>query len=321
MTRLDFLKGFGAAAAFAAAPKAIAGAAKTVARPRLDPNLTLLFSDSHVNGHLDWEQQYQRKALEDTVRRILALDPLPARAIHFGDVAYLWGHKEDYAVSKEQLKPLTDLGIKLTIGMGNHDRRSAFLETFPEYVKNTKIPGRVVSVVDAGAVDFIMLDGLQGRDDRKPKEMGPGGGAFCQDQQDWLMAELPKWKKPVFVCSHWGVGGIKIGNEKLHKFLIRNPMVAGYIYGHDHIWRKGMVHESWTSPRILKTLCLPSAGHWGDIGFALMRVADGTAKVTLRQHDFYFPRPDPQEPGENRELWRRNVEDNQGLACTFTLPT
>jgi len=131
------------------------------------------------------------------------------------------------------------------------------------------------------------------------------------------MAELPKWRKPVFLCSHWGVGGLKIGSESFHKFLIKNPMVAGYIHGHDHIWRKGMVHESFTSPRILKTLCLPSTGHWGDIGFALMRVTGGRAKVSLHQHDFYFPRPDPQEPGENRELWRLNTEDNQGLACTL----
>jgi len=179
MTRLDFLKNFGAAAVFAIAPKAFANTAKMVSKPRLDPNLTLLFSDSHVNGHLDEFQQYQRTSLEDTVRRILALDPLPARAIHFGDIAYLWGHKEDYALTKKLLKPLTDLGIELTLGMGNHDRRSAFLESFPEYAKTTKIPGRIVSVVDAGAVDFIMLDGLRGKDDRKRNEKGPGGGAFC----------------------------------------------------------------------------------------------------------------------------------------------
>ncbi len=317
MTRLDFLRGFGAAATLAAAPGTLVAA---VPRPRLDPNLTLLFSDSHVNGHQEAYPQYESKSLADVVKRVLALDPLPARAIHFGDLAYLWGHKEDYAHARDLLKPLVDAGIKLTIGMGNHDRRSAFLESFPEYAETTKIPGRIVSVVDAGAVDFIMLDGLMGADDRGPKDMGPGGGALCRAQQDWLAAELPKWRKPVFVCSHWPVGGLRIGNGKMHKFLIRQPMVAGYIHGHDHRWRKDVEWESWSSPRLLKTLCLPSTGHWGDIGFALLRTEGSLAKVALRQHDFYFPCPDPHEPGENRALRRFNVEENRGLSCSFTLP-
>lgn len=72
------MKDFGVAAVFATSPKAFANTAKAVAKPRRNPNLPLLFSDRHMNGHLDEFQQYQRIALEDTVRRILALDPLSA---------------------------------------------------------------------------------------------------------------------------------------------------------------------------------------------------------------------------------------------------
>ena len=319
VTRRDFLKGLCAtAAAAAAAPRAFA---EVVARPRLDPNLVLLFSDSHVNGHLDAYEQHEAGALKNVVEKILQLDPLPARAIHFGDLAYLWGHKEDYALAKELLKPLVDAGIQLTVGMGNHDRRSTFLETYPEYAETTKIPGRIVSVVDAGAVDFIMLDGLMGSDDRAPKDMGPGGGELCLAQRDWLAAELPKWPKPVFVCSHWNVADLKLGDKKLYKFLISCPMVAGYIYGHHHRWRRDFTHENWSGPRIMRTLCLPSTGHWGDIGFALMRVGADTATVSLRQHDFYFPDPAPKKPGANRALWAQMLRENQGQTCTFTLPS
>ena len=317
LTRRNFLK-LGAVTALAAAvPRAFA---KVVARPRLDPNLVLLFSDSHVNGHFDAYRQDERESLTDTLARILQLDPLPAYAVHFGDTSYLWGHKEDYELVRRLLKPLEDLGVRLTIGMGNHDRRSAFLEVFPEYAATTKIPGRIVSVADAGAVDFIMLDGLVGADERAGDDGGPGGGKLCRDQQDWLMAALPEWKKPVFVCSHWAAAGLNVGDRKLHEFLIDCPMTTGYIHGHHHRWRKDFAHRSWTSPKILKTLCLPATGHWGDIGFALMRIDGDTATVSLHQHDFYFPGPAPQEPGENREMWRYNTVENKGATCTFTLP-
>ena len=94
----------------------------------------------------------------ETVAEILKLDPLPSRAVVFGDLAWLWGNKMDYQCSAPYLKMLEDAGIPVTVGMGNHDRRSTFLEVHPRYAKTTKIPGRIVSVVDAGAVDFLMLE-------------------------------------------------------------------------------------------------------------------------------------------------------------------
>ncbi len=320
MDRRGFLKSCCATAFALAAGRTAKGMGVAFSMPRLDPDLTLFLSDIHINGHLDKYMQHERPSLMKIVAEIAKLDPLPKCAICFGDLAYLWGHKEDYALARELLKPITDLGIELTIAMGNHDRRSAFLEVYPEYAKSTKIPGRIVSVVDADAVDFVLLDGLMGTDDRRPDDCGPGGCSLDAAQSEWFVDALSKFAKPVFVCSHWGVGGIQVCGKKLSKMLIDNPMVAGYIHGHDHYWRKGIVGESWTSPRILKTLCLPSTGHWGDIGYALMRVDGGVATVSLRQNDFWFPEPTPEKPGANRELWRRNTEENQGLTCAFTLP-
>lgn len=337
VTRRDFLKFLGAggaAMAFGSAKCEMQSAEDANAQlctshsalrtRRLDPDLTILFSDCHVNGVHDESNPslpvYQAERLERAVAQMLALDPLPARAVCFGDLSYLWGLKEDYELGARLLKPLADAGIALTIGMGNHDRRSTFLEVFPDYAKTTKIPGKIVSVVDAGAVDFIMLDGLQGSDTRGERDMGPGNGAFCKDQQDWLMAELPKWKKPVFVCSHWGMGGLRVGNKSLHKFLIDMPTVAGYIHGHDHLWKMGFAHESWKSPRLMKSLCLPSTGHWGDIGWTLMRTDAAAAKVELKIDDWYFPRPDPLLPGANKAQWRLNLEEKRGQTCSFALP-
>ena len=237
----------------------------------------------------------------------------------FGDLAWLWGNKMDYACSALYLKLLEDAGIPVTICMGNHDRRSTFLEVHPKYAQTTKVPGRIVSVVDAGAVDFLMLDGLQGTDDRGPKDMGPVPGALSKDQQDWVMDALPKWKKPVFVCSHFPVHELKAGGKPLDKLLIASPKVAGYIHGHDHRWYTRFMRKGWAYTQIKRTLCLPSTGHWGDIGYALMRTEGDKATVSLRQRDFYYPRPEPMDPTD-REIWQIVVRENQGLSCTFPLP-
>ncbi len=283
-----------------------------------DPDLTVLLSDIHVNGQKEGDV-YQRGKFADTVAEILRMDPLPARALVFGDLAWLWGNKLDYQCSAPMLKLLEDAGIEVTIGMGNHDRRSTFLEVHPKYAQTTKVPGRIVSVVDAGAVDFLMLDGLQGADDRGAKDMGPVPGALSKDQQDWALDALPKWKKPVFVCSHFPVEDLTAGGKPFSRLLMVSPNVAGYIHGHNHRWYTRYMRVGWSSTTIKRTLGLPSTGHWGDIGYALFRTGGGRATVSLRQRDFYYPKPVPMDPGDV-DIWRVITQDNQGLSCTFPLP-
>lgn len=309
MTRRNFMKGFAACAAFAATPEAFAQAV----RLRHDPDLTALISDCHINGRPGVFEQYQPEELAKTIAEILRLDPLPARAVFFGDLARMGGCVEDYRLAREVLKPMSDAGIRLYLGMGNHDSVRPFLEVFPEYEKLTSIPGEIVLTVDAGAVDFVMLDILAG--DREKD-----GSCISKAQQDWLAEALPKWKKPVFVCSHYAAGAVKVQGKRLHELLLASPMSAGYIHGHDHRWRRDVMWQGWTSPRVVKTLCLPSTGHWGDIGWALMRTGGGRAKVSLYQRDFWFPIKDSPEPGADHEMWRLNTAENQGATCTFTLP-
>ena len=113
---------------------------------------------------------------------------------------------------------------------------------------------------------------------------------------------------------------VKVHGKRLHELMLASPMTAGYIHGHDHRWRRDVVWQGWTSPRLVKTLCLPSTGHWGDIGWALMRTSGGQARVELRQRDFWFPIKDSPEPGADREMWHLNTAENKGATCTFTLP-
>ena len=306
VSRRGFLGGLGAAAA---APRLFAKAPADY-----DPDLTLLLSDLHVNG---LRNTHQLGRLERAVGEILAMNPLPARAVVFGDVSYFYGRREDYLRSLTCLKQLEDAGIPVTIGMGNHDRRSTFLEVHPSYAANTKVPGRIVSVCDAGAVDFIMLDALQGADDRAWNDRGPNTGQLDKDQQDWLAAALPEWKKPVFVCSHFPVGDLSVGGKPLAHLLVRTPSVVGYIHGHEHRWYSRDVREAWRKAAPKQSLCLPSTGAWGDIGYALLRTSKGRAVASLVQREFFYPRPP--KPGAPMELlWKTIVQANQNKTCTFT---
>ena len=138
------------------------GAGPNKGAKSLESNLAVLISDLHVNGlkqevptHL-----YEEKYLEKTVAMILAMDPLPENVVCFGDIAYHWGQRADYDLAAKLLQPLTAAGIRLTLGMGNHDRRGNFLEVWPEYAKTSPVPGRIVSKVELPHVDLLMLDTL-----------------------------------------------------------------------------------------------------------------------------------------------------------------
>ena len=98
-----------------------------------DENLTVFVTDIHVSGLPDaFPKPCER--LSRFVDEVLAMNPRPARVVSLGDLAYLHGLPEDYAKSKPLLKKLADAGIELVFAMGNHDRRSAFKEAWPEYV-------------------------------------------------------------------------------------------------------------------------------------------------------------------------------------------
>ncbi len=306
VSRRGFIGGLGAAAA---APRLFAKAPGD-----FDPDLTVLLSDLHVNGT---SSSHQLGRLERAVGEILALTPLPARAVVFGDIACMYGLKEDYARAAPALKRLADAGISVTLGVGNHDRRSMFFEMYPSYATQTKVPGRVVSVCDAGEVDFLMLDGLQGADDRARDDMGPLAGQLDKDQQDWLLAALPAWKKPVFVCSHFPVGDLSAGGKPLAHLLARAPFVAGYVHGHDHRWYTREVREAWRKTAPKRSLCLPSTGAWGDIGYALLRTSKGRAVASLVQREFFYPKP-PKPGAPVQRLWKAIVEANRNQTCTFT---
>lgn len=306
---------------------AATGAAGCVSMPKgaLDDNLTVFVTDIHVSGLPD-AQPHPLACLNRFVNEVLAMHPRPKRVVSLGDLAYLHGLPEDYEKSKPVLKRLEDAGIELVFAMGNHDRRSAFKAAWPGHAEKSPVPGRLMRVVSLGTADLVVLDGLQGSDDRSRTDMGPGNAKLFPDVFAWCKKELPKRERPFFVCSHWPVQEFtypvkskstgKMKQTDFGKWLISNaPQCKGYIYGHHHKWRPEWMTLKWSEPYSMRTLCLPSNGFWGDIGHAVFRAESDRATCSVEMRDFFFPR-EP-ETSARPLAWRLKVEETRGQHVTF----
>jgi hypothetical protein len=300
ITRRFFLAQAAAACALARSGTAAAGA------PGTDPNRLVLLADTHVTPKPN--SPWQREGLARCVREILALSPRPANVILYGDLAYLVGNPEEYVLLKELLGPLDAAGVRWHPVMGNHDRRGPFYAAFPERRAETRVPDRVVSVVETPRADFILLDSCLAPSDAAGQP-GPVPGGIDDRQAAWLRDTLSACKKPVFVGAHHPIHETRVG-----PLLAATPAVAGYIHGHDHAWR---THGK--DPAV-PTLCLPSTGHWGDIGHVVVDLAEGEARFTLAQHDYYTPRP-AATPDAVKPEWKARVQKNDGQTWKTRLST
>lgn len=312
-TRRGFLFGATAAAAYGAARAA--GVESDGGR---DESLSVFLSDLHI-GNPDqktaWGAQpsYQNAMLAKAVDEILAMRPLPARAVCFGDVSLWFGWSGDYEIAAATLARLEKAGIDLYVTTGNHDHREGVFKYFPRQRELTPVPGRTVSVIDLGSADLLLMDSLN---EANPKEGAgnPVGGAMDDAQAEWLRAEAMRRKRPFIVGAHHAptdLNGCRVVPD-----LIKSPHFIGWVQGHDHSWSNDWISENYSSRRIARKATLPSTGWWGDIGYATMRTYADRAELKLVQRDFYFP--NPLKEGEQRpKLWDDIIAENRGASCTF----
>lgn len=249
------------------------------AGPEFDENAIVFLADVHAGAGK--KCAVARAKFKETVREILAMRPLPRNVVVFGDVAHLYGLGADYDVSRPLFKKLEDAGIVVTIGMGNHDRRSEYAKRWPEAAAKSLVPGRYVHLVETQYVDFLMLDTLAGADDRPDDEEGPQGGRLSKDEQAFLCDFLSGREKGVILCAHHPSGDLWACGRRMGEVMEEFPCVAGYVHGHFHRWRGETAKE----------LCLPSTGAWGDIGYAVCRTAPDRAVVQPCVNDFFVPSP------------------------------
>lgn len=166
----------------------------TASKEDYDERLSVFLSDIHVKPGL-----YTTDKLARIVAEILKMTPLPKRVIAFGDIAHLYGQDKDYAALAPLLRPLTDAGIELTLGLGNHDRRGHFLNHWPEYSKRTLVPGKIVTETSLGDCDLIMLDTLNENHQDETK-MCEVSGQLADEQWDWLKVDE---KQNAFTTFRW----------------------------------------------------------------------------------------------------------------------
>ena len=314
MNRREFLTGAVCLAAAPYAAKAM-GTAVTV-----DRNLSAFLSDIHVSGwNLKGQPTYQNPLFEKAVDQVLAMSPRPARVVVFGDVALWKGRHEDYEASLPGFRRLTDAGIELFLTMGNHDKREVFLKYHPQYAKTSPVPGRIVSVVDLGTCDLLLLDSLQEGTGGEGTD-NPVPGAIDKAQWDWLAAEAKRRTRPFLCGAHHSPQELTqtIDGKKASVLSILGdaPMFRGWVHGHDHTWRKDFHAKGWGSRTLFREAVLPSTGWWGDIGYAVMRTFADRAELSLVENDFFFP--NPLKEGEERpRQWDEIVAENRGVRCTF----
>lgn len=280
MTRRDFLS---------VALILMGGALSCEAKVPLDPNLVALFADTHLTTRPD--NPHQRAGLARCIDEVLACNPRPAHVLFYGDLSFNHGDTNDYQLMKTMVAPLEAAGIRWHATMGNHDRRAAFLSVFPECAKEKPcVPGRLVSLIETPYADFILLDSCL---------EGPVNGGMDEAQRTWLQAQLSGRQKPVFVGAHHPIKETDIGG-----LLAASPACKGYIFGHHHTWNKS------TSEGV-ETLCLPSTGHWGDIGYVMVKLNANEALFSLKLHDHYSPRP-AATPEQAKPEWAARIKKMMG---------
>ncbi len=277
-------------------------AASAAKKGKFDDDTVVFISDLHIKPG-GWQPEH----LVQTINDILKMNPLPRNIIALGDLAYLTGKPEEYALLREIIKPIERAGITLTLGMGNHDRRENFASAFPEYAAKSQLKGYMTYVVDTPRAAFVIMDSLQEGEDH---DKWITAGKIEDDQRQWLTEKLKEFTKPLFVCSHHPI------NETAVKDILVNTTTCGYIHGHDHVWRPGWAKRNYSSTRIVPTLCIPSTGFWGDIGYIVLSLKEKYAVAELKQYDFYFPKPI--ENIADRPLeWQFMVEDHQNQKYHF----
>jgi len=306
MTRREFVSGLVVAAAVPA------GAAPSNERGGThDPNLAVFLSDIHCNGKYAGRWlQHQHAILRRYVGEILSMRPLPAHVVIFGDFSASCGWEEDFTLAREILRPLLDAGVRLACGMGNHDKRRNFLKVFPESAGRLPVKDRIVSKIAFPQCDFIMLDSLREKEGDEPNFVD---GRIDGEQLAWLRQEIAAAKRPLFLGAHHCPKECGIRRD-----VVTGPTVCGYVFGHEHVWADGYLHDgTYGNSQTVQTATLPSAGFYGDVGYAVFRTFDDRAELTLRQDDFFFNREWRAKGFPQPKGWRERVEAHRNAKVTF----
>lgn len=221
----------------------------------IDPNIVAIFSDAHLKNP---ETIQSVVRFNQCVDQIIAMNPRPAQLLIYGDIAWDSGQIDDYELFKRLIEPVEKAGVAWEVAMGNHDRLPNFRKVFPERFEKTQpVENRYVHVVETPKADFILLDSYL---------EGQVRGAISAEQKEWLAETVKAYEaKPFFVgCHH------PLKETGLAELLKSCPKFAAFLHGHHHYYRSPIQEE-------IQTICFPSTGLWGDLGFTIANLTDEEA--------------------------------------------
>jgi 3',5'-cyclic-AMP phosphodiesterase len=189
-------------------------------------------SDTHIaeKGRLLYGRVDTAAFLARAVQHLAGLSPRPDVVLATGDLVDA-GRPEEYGHLRELLAPLP---MPVHLIVGNHDRREALVDQFPDH-RYLPRAGFIQYVVEGFPLRLIALDTLiEGKD----------GGLICAERLAWLesrLAEAPErptvifMHHPPFLTGIHRMDGMGLsGAEDLAAVVRRHPQVERVLCGHLH---------------------------------------------------------------------------------------
>jgi 3',5'-cyclic AMP phosphodiesterase CpdA len=186
-------------------------------------------TDLHIGFDRTDPEEMNKRRLDQVLAAIAALNPKPDLVIATGDLVD-HGELEEY----RRLKAiLDDAPFEVLLCMGNHDKRGAFAEVFPD---TPSAAGFVQYFRDVAGLRIIVLDTL---------EPGRHGGEFCDGRAIWLEGQLSQGTNiPTLLALHHppiatGIPWMTSDPnakwvQRLETVVKRYPQIKGLICGHVH---------------------------------------------------------------------------------------
>jgi len=193
-----------------------------------------LLSDTHVGGDRErakdprgfdpWENLY--RVGPDIIARS------PRGVILNGDAASREGLTADYQELKTLLEPLSGVA-PVYIGLGNHDHRENFKQTFTIAGSvDASVLNHQVLIVEESFLRFIVLDSLL--------YVNKAAGLLGEHQRAWLGGYLKTHaEKPTILFVHHTLGdgdGDLLDAGRLFEIIRPHRQVKAIFYGHSHVW-------------------------------------------------------------------------------------
>jgi 3',5'-cyclic AMP phosphodiesterase CpdA len=190
-------------------------------------------SDLHITNDKDpVNQRRNAQRLRQVLASIDRLKPRPAAIVISGDMVDR-GERAEYVELQALLR---DVRIPIYYGVGNHDRRAAFLDSFDGPDARTDENGFVQFAVDFGPMRLVVCDTLDEQQE---------GGAFCELRAAWLARTLDEApEQPTAIVIHHPpiLSGIQWMDpqpdepwiQRFGEVVGSRPQVQSVVCGHVH---------------------------------------------------------------------------------------